>query len=345
MKKPIKQLPTFAWRTYRGGAMIKQYQGQNNAEDTFYPEDWISSFVEAKNKKYVKNEGVTRVLINGEERLISDVIDASDFGEGRTESGVLIKFLDAAERLGIQVHPTKDYAKKIFNSDYGKTECWHILGTRNMGEPACVYLGFKEYVTKELWRELFETQDIKGMLNAMHCYEVKAGDTILVIGGTPHAIGAGCFLLEIQEPSDYTMRTEKITVAGDTLTPMQIHYGVGEEKMLDCFDYTPKSAEHIKNSFFLKPRKDIENPDITHLVTYGDTPCFALEQIKAKEIILKKSSFITVIATADNGVMEYDGGAFEMNRGDKFFIPAESKITLKNAEVLICYPPKKEQVK
>ncbi len=340
MKKPIKQLPTFAWRTYRGGAMIKQYQGQKDAEDTFYPEDWISSFVEAKNKNYVKNEGITRVLYNGAERLITEVVEPSDFGEGRTDSGVLIKFLDAAERLGIQVHPTKDYAKKIFNSTYGKTECWHILGTRNIGEPACIYLGFKEYVTKELWKELFEKQDIKGMLSAMHRFEVKEGDTVLVTGGTPHAIGAGCFLLEIQEPSDYTMRTEKVTLAGDTLTPMQIHYGVGEEKMLDCFDYTPKSEKQIRESLFLKPRKDQENPNITHLVTHNDTTCFALEQIKAKEIVLKKSSFITVIATADNGVMEYDGGDFKMNRGDKYFIPAQTKITLKNAEALICYPPK-----
>ena len=62
--------------------------------------------------------------------------------------------------------------------------------------------------------------------------------------------------------------------------------------------------------------------------------------ITAKEIVLKKSSFITVIATADNGVMEYDGGDFKMNRGDKYFIPAQTKITLKNAEALICYPPK-----
>ena len=340
MKKPIKQLPTFAWRTYRGGAMIKQYQGQKDAEDTFYPEDWISSFVEAKNKNYVKNEGITRVLYNGAERLITEVVEPSDFGEGRTDSGVLIKFLDAAERLGIQVHPTKDYAKKFFNSTYGKTECWHILGTRNIGEPACIYLGFKEYVTKELWKELFEKQDIKGMLSAMHRFEVKEGDTVLVTGGTPHAIGAGCFLLEIQEPSDYTMRTEKVTLAGDTLTPMQIHYGVGEEKMLDCFDYTPKSEEQIRESLFLKPRKDQENPEITHLVTYNDTSCFALEQITAKEITLKKSSFITIIATADNGVMEYDGGDFKMNRGDKYFIPAQTKITLKNAEALICYPPK-----
>lgn len=345
MKKPLKQLPTFARRTYRGGAMIKKYEGEVATEDTFYPEDWISSFVEAKNKIYVKNEGITRVLTDDGEALITDVVSAEDFGEGREDSGVLIKFLDSAERLGIQVHPTKKYAKEIFGSAYGKTECWHILGTRNIGEPAVVYLGFKEYVTKELWRKLFVEQDIEGMLSAMHRFEVKAGDTILVTGGTPHAIGKGCFLLEIQEPSDYTMRTEKVTLAGDILTPMQIHYGVGEEKMLNCFDYTPKTAEDIKNQFFLTPKTDGENSDITHLVTYENTDCFRLERVKTKELNLKKSSFVTVISTKSEGEMLYDGGSFSLSRGDKFFIPCNTEITLKNAEVIICYPPKKEQTK
>ena len=98
MKKPIKQLPTFAWRTYRGGALIKEYLGISPADDTFYPEDWISSFVEAKNKNYVENEGITRILFNGEEKLITNVVTADDFGEGRKDSGVLIKFLDVKKR-------------------------------------------------------------------------------------------------------------------------------------------------------------------------------------------------------------------------------------------------------
>lgn len=341
MKKPIKQLPTFAWRTYRGGAMIKQFLGQKECEDSFYPEDWISSFVEAKNKNYIKNEGITRVLADGEEKLITEVVKPEDFGEGRSDSGVLIKFLDAAERLGIQVHPTKEYAKKVFNSNYGKTECWHILDTRNMGEPAAIYLGFKEHVTKDVWRKLFANQDVEGMLSAMHRFEVKAGDTILVTGGTPHAIGAGCFLLEIQEPSDYTMRTEKVTVAGDTLTPMQIHYGVGEEKMLDCFEYSGLTRDEVKKKFFLTPSVSRDNRSVTNIVTYHHTPCFGLDKITADEITFKKPFFFTVVVTKSGGKLAFDGGEFDLKRGDKFFVPQNTAITLINAEALICYPPER----
>ncbi|MBE6538684.1 MAG: hypothetical protein E7671_04375 [Ruminococcaceae bacterium] len=150
MKKAIKQLPTFAARTYRGGKVMRKFLGLGDTEDNFYPEDWISSFTEAKNKDYVPAEGLTRVLFDGKEALLSDLVTPEDFGEGRADSGVLIKFIDSAERLGIQVHPTKDYALKYFNSTYGKTECWHILAPREgAAEPPCVYLGFKENVTKE----------------------------------------------------------------------------------------------------------------------------------------------------------------------------------------------------
>ena len=262
-KQPLKQLPTFVWRTYHGGKMLKEFLNLPETCDAQTPEDWISSFTAAKNKEYIENEGITKVLKNGKEVLITEAVNTAGFGEGRTQSGLLIKLLDAAERLGIQVHPTKEYARQYFSSNYGKTECWHILNTRTLEEPAVIYLGFKEFVTKEIWRDLFERQDIEGMLNAMHRFEVKKGDTVLVTGGTPHAIGGGCFLLEIQEPSDYTMRTEKTTVAGEQLTPMQIHYGAGVEAMLDCFDYTPRTRKEIKEMFFLKPRTDEEIDDTT----------------------------------------------------------------------------------
>ena len=102
--------------------MLERFLGADVASDSFKPEDWISSFVEAKNKNYVEGEGLSR-LADSDSFLI-DVVPSDAFGDGRTDSGVLIKLLDSAERLGIQVHPTKEYARRIFNSAYGKTECW-----------------------------------------------------------------------------------------------------------------------------------------------------------------------------------------------------------------------------
>jgi mannose-6-phosphate isomerase len=227
----------------------------------------------------------------------------------------------------------------MFNVSYGKTECWHILRTRDgMDEPACVYIGFKEHVTREIWKDLFDRQDVAGMLDAMHRIDVKPGDTILVTGGTPHAIGAGCFLLEIQEPSDYTMRTEKVTLAGQVMTPQQIHYGVGEENMLDCFDYTPKTRADIERMFLLKARD--KGDGSTALVTYHDTTCFALSRVDGGEYRACEDCFVTVVAIADGGTLTGGGDTFTLSRGDKFFIPAKVAYELKGASAILCYPPK-----
>ena len=343
---PLKEIEERVYRTYKGGKLLSEFCGRSEEADGFQPEDWISSFVEAKNKTVIPGEGLTGVFVDGEIKNLRDAVSESDFGEGRTDAGVLVKLLDSAERLGIQVHPTKEYARKIFSSEYGKTECWHILKTRSIGgESPCVYIGFKEHVTKELWRELFMKQDVAGMLAAMHRLEVKCGDTVIVPGGTPHAIGAGCFMLEIQEPTDYTMRAEKITVGGEVLTPMQIHYGVGEENMLDCFEYIPLSDENVKERFLLKSKRDEIYDNVHHLVSYFDTPHFRLDKISGGVYRHLCDSFVTVIITEDGGTMSYSGGSVALSRSDKYFIPANTEITLESASALVCYPPKIEHLK
>ena len=332
----LKQLPTLTRRTYRGGKLLGRFLKQEGAGDTDCPEDWISSFVEAKNKEYVQNEGITRVLSDHGVRLITEAVETSDFGEGRKNSGVLIKLLDAGERLGIQVHPTKEYAKEHFGNPYGKTECWHILDTRD--EEACIYLGFREHVTKEYFKALFEKQDIPAMLDVMHCFRVRKGDVILVTAGTPHAIGAGCFLLEIQEPTDYTMRAEKVTVAGEALTPQQIHYGVGEEAMLDCFSYCGASREEIRSRHFL-PQRKIREGEID-LVQYTDTECFALKRIEGGIYAAKEKCFVTVVVLEDGGTLSYNAHSVPLERGEKYFISANTEFMLTDATAVICYPPR-----
>ena len=77
------------------------------------------------------------------------------------QPGVLVKLIDSAERLTLQVHPDRPTAERLFHSPYGKTECWHILEAREVnGEEPCIYYGFKEGMTKEKWQDLFDRQDI-----------------------------------------------------------------------------------------------------------------------------------------------------------------------------------------
>ncbi len=336
MKKPLFQIENRVRRTYRGGKMLEMFLGKESYSDSFYPEDWVSSFTEAKNKDFIPGEGISRVLSDGIEIPITEAVMANDFGIGRSESGVLVKLLDAGERLGIQVHPTPEFSQKYFGCSYGKTECWHILHTDG---DAAVYIGFKEGITREKWKELFGNQDVEGMLDCLHRISVKEGDTILVRSGTPHAIGAGCFLLEIQEPTDYTMRVEKITVSGDKLTPMQIHYGVGEQALLDCFLYEGHSEEETKQMYFLDVKEGTDQFTSSMYVTYDDTPCFALGALNENESVLP-DSFVTLIITC-SGKIKIGEALFNTQRGNKVFVPYGcGSITCIEGKAIVCYPPK-----
>lgn len=341
-KEPLFQKENRVRRTYRGGKLLDGFLGKDVCQVSFRPEDWISSFVEAKNKEGEPGEGISAVIVKGKEVPITQAVSAEDFGPGRQESGVLVKLLDSWERLSIQVHPTPELAERYFGARYGKTECWHILETEP-GKDAAVYIGFQEGITRQKWKELFLAQDVEGMLGAMHRFSVKANDTILVRAGTPHAIGAGCLLLEIQEPTDYTLRMEKVTVAGERLSPLQIHCGIGEEGMLDCFIYEGISREEARKKYFLSPKvKECRNKgEYSSLVSYQDTPCFALEKISKGTFTIAADSFLTLVVT-DKGSVEIKGRRFEVKRGDKLFVPwGCGKILIKDAEVIVCYPPER----
>lgn len=93
--------------------------------------------------------------------------------------------IDSKERLTVQVHPDRETAKRLFGSPFGKTEYWHILNTReDCEEKPCLYLGFKEGITRKEWEKCFFEQDYDRMLGLMNCLEVKPGETYLVKGGS-----------------------------------------------------------------------------------------------------------------------------------------------------------------
>ena len=120
---------------------------------------------------------------------------------GEPQSGpfpLLIKLLDAAEDLSVQVHPDDAYAL-AHEGELGKTECWYVVaaepGARIIyGHTAPTKEAFAEQVAQEAWDEL------------LCAIPVKAGDFFAVPHGTLHAIGAGIMILETQQNSDTTYR-------------------------------------------------------------------------------------------------------------------------------------------
>ena len=146
--------------------------------------------------------GRESVIVNGElsgKTLTeaADVMGAELLGEFK-EFPLLLKLLDAKERLSVQVHPDDEYAARV-EGKRGKTEAWYIL---NADPGAKLVFGVKAKSSEEL-RQIVASGHIEDTLNWI---DVRPGDCLYIQSGTVHAIGGGIVLYEIQQSSDVTYR-------------------------------------------------------------------------------------------------------------------------------------------
>ena len=246
-------LPNPVWRSYLGGSVLRAFRGCKGTADDHFPEDWLASTVLARNCKHSQgpSEGVSALKTDDSSHMLPKLLVEEPgfwFGRGSDRSGgegtgVLWKLLDSSARLQIQAHPDRAFAKRHLNSDKGKTECWHILSTRGEGH---VYLGFQKQPTRSAWGQMIQDQNVDGMLACFEEISVKAGETYVVPAGTPHAIGAGVFMLELQEPTDWVVRCETVN-AGLTLPPEACFMGLNLETCLEVFDFEDWPIKKVRD--------------------------------------------------------------------------------------------------
>lgn len=157
----------------------------------FVEKPWGGNFI-------AERFGLSPSRLIGEAFLVSTLEGQENFFQEKLP--YLIKVIDAADNLSIQVHPD-DYWAKILEASVGKTECWLVLDAEaNSG----VYYGFKEGVTFD---DLIEAIKLgKDASECLNFIKVKPGDFISVPAGTIHAIGKGVRILEFQQSSGITYR-------------------------------------------------------------------------------------------------------------------------------------------
>ena len=334
--EPIKLHGERVWRTYIGGREIGYLHGDMDAEDNHFPEEWMYSATQARNAgREDIEEGLCKLARKPEmtlkqliEMYPNEMLGGNHVKQWGNTPGVLIKMIDSLERLTIQVHPDKERAERLFQSRFGKTECWHILETREEAEEVpCIYLGFKEGIEKEDWVKCFETQDYDKMLGMLNRMEVNRGETYLVKGGLPHAIGSGCLIMEIQEPTDYTIRVEKVTPSGFVIDDIMCHQGLGFQRMFECFDYTGLSLEQGKEIYRIKTQEiPWEFGRKQMLVGYGDTSCFQIERLQPNGAceMSGEGVFFCLYIVSGQRVLKTGTQEYQLKKNDQFFIPAES---------------------
>ena len=229
-KLPSNQFDHF----YRGGDRIGKLR--NGPGGPMRPEEWIAStttrFGEAVN-------GLSK-LPNGQllrDAVLADPIawlGAKHLEKYGNSIEILVKLLDPDQRLPVHYHPNRKFAADKLHLNHGKTEAWIIL---DAPAGAKVGVGFKETMAKAQVAELVKNHDSQGLLNSLEFLEVKAGDAVFVPAGVAHAIEAGIFVLELQEPTDLSILLEwdGFAVDGDK----DGHLNLGYETALDALKLDP----------------------------------------------------------------------------------------------------------
>jgi mannose-6-phosphate isomerase len=235
--QPRRLAPTRVYRFYRGGLLIDRMRGETGA-DTDFPEDWVGSVTRASNPG--RDEPLAGLSQLDDGSLLRDAIAADPGGwlgpdAARGSTGVLVKLLDAAERLPVHFHPDRAFAGEHFGSAFGKTEAWIVLATHE--EQSEVWIGMRERVDRETYRGWIDRQDRERLLDSLHRVPVQAGDVIFVPAGTPHAIGAGALIAELQEPTDFSIVCEW---EGYPIAAEDSHLGLGWDAAIEALRLEPQ---------------------------------------------------------------------------------------------------------
>ena len=215
---------------------------------------------------------------------------------------VLIKFIDASDRLPIQVHPDNAYALEN-EGQFGKTEMWYVADCK---EGAFLYYGFKESISKTDFERRIKDDTLTEVLNKM---PVKKGDALFIEAGTIHAIGKDIVIAEIQQNSNVTYRVYDYGRVGKDGKKRDLHI---------------EKALAVTNRIPLIKSKSC-NPHI------ADCDYFTVDKLNLDGDIMKKmsgyignSSFVSILIVEGAGEIHNGKDTLSYIKGDSFFLPADS---------------------
>jgi mannose-6-phosphate isomerase len=310
-------------RFYRGGARITAFRGEEPAGDR-EPEDWVGSTTTIFGESLL---GLTR-LPDG--RLLRDAIEADPVGwlgpahVGRWGSDLrlLVKLLDAGQRLPVHAHPGDDFAARHLGHAHGKAEAWYVL------EGGTVHVGLTREVAAGELAALVADQDVATLLGMLHAVEVAPGDVVWVPPGELHAIGEGVLLLELQQPEDLSILLEWQGFAIDGARAG--HLGLGFDLALRAVNRSPRSVEEMRG--LIRPA-----PPTGSVFPADADRYFRLERQPVDGTAEVAEGFAILLVTAG----DLDVGGVAAARGSTLLLPAaEGAVTVHGTgELLIARPP------
>jgi mannose-6-phosphate isomerase len=219
---------------------------------------------------------------------------------------LLIKFIDAQQALSIQVHPDDDLARKRHHS-FGKTEMWYVV--KSAGD-AFLYSGFREQIDAEKYLQSLKDDTF---IQYLQKHEAKPGDVFFLPAGRVHAIGAGCFIAEIQQTSNITYRIYDYNRKDASGNPRELH----TELAKDAIDYNVYPDYKLNYTHGIK--------EVQELVECPYFTTNLIESEKGNTLYLKhKDTFVIYICLSGKlKLTDNEKNSTELKQGETVLVPAE----------------------
>ena len=226
---------------------------------------------------------------------------------------VLIKFIDAARDLSVQVHPSDEYARTHEQGQLGKTEMWYVL---EAAPGASLVYGFRQDLTRALLAASLEDDTVEQYLQKV---EIHRGDVFLIESGTVHAIGAGAMIVEIQESSNLTYRMYDYHRLGKDGKPRELHIA----KALDVVDLRQKPLpEQLQRAC---EEHDGYSVELLEQCKYFRTERIHLDtMLKSVAFSTGPASFEVLLCVDGSGTLRGEDVEISFRKGDCIFVPADS---------------------
>jgi mannose-6-phosphate isomerase len=296
------QPPTF----YRGSGRLGAFRGLDLEPR---PEDWIASTT----TRYGQAGSGRSVLPDG--TLLADAIaddplawlGAAHVARHGANPALLVKLLDAGQRLPVHVHPDRPFALAHLASPYGKTEAWVVL---DVAPDATVHLGFTRDVAAAELAAWVSAQNVAALLAATNRVPVRAGDAILCPAGMPHAIGQDVLLVELQEPTDFSVLLEW---KGFPLGPDDATLGLPFEEALACVDRRACPPTRLAE---LRGRASQGS-----LLPAEAGQFFTAESLTGEPLPV---GFAVLVVTAGSGALSGEWGTLPVSRGSTVVVPFDA---------------------
>ena len=299
---PLKFKPIFKERIWGGDKLPQMLNKQYSIAHC--GESWelsgVQDDISVVSEGFLKGNNLEELI----EVYMGELVGEKIYDQFGTEFPLLIKYIDANDRLSIQVHPDDELSKERHGA-YGKTEMWYVVHAE---EGAELISGFNRNIDRDSYLIALENGKLE---NLLQFDPVKQGDVFFIPAGRVHAIGKGIVVAEIQQTSDVTYRIFDYNRVDDQGKPRELH----TELALDAINF--KHFPNGQTNYQLKLNEPVElakcnyfTTNLLQLTTHFERDFSSID------------SFVIYLCLEGGYTLQWESESVTVQKGETLLVPA-----------------------